>query len=185
MQCKDSHMNLLIHFWSILFAIQPDPIVVYTDASVANVFNLDEHCESDVCIGAVIPFKNEVYSDAHLKHLIGYIQGHCIAVADYHEPKLYCVYSFSIDHVGVIAVQGTKTLTDPTTLLITGASGDYKGLKGSLTFTPTMNDKHEDIFKYYIFFKHSPKWEEKPYVDWKVSWSKWTSYCWIYYFTHD
>lgn len=54
--------------------------------------------------------------------------------------------------MGDIAIQGSKALVEPSTQLITGASGDYKGFEGYVTLTKTVNDKHEDIFKYYISF---------------------------------
>lgn len=147
--------------------MDPESLVVYTDVTEANVFNLNDHCESDYCVGAVIPFKTKVYFDDHLKHTIGHLQGHCIVVADYHKPLLYCLYTFSIDHAGDIAVQGSKALADKSTLLISAASGDYKGLEGYITSTSTTNDKHKEIFKYEISFG-GDGWE-KAHMDWKVS----------------
>lgn len=137
-----------------MFTRQPEHLELYKDASGDYIFfNLDEHCDPhEYCVGTVIPFKNDLFYDAHLDphSYAGYEIGHCIVVADHPVLQFYCLFSVFIDHKGQIALQGYGTLSaEGSTFLITAAAGEYEAFKGSLDATPT----DETNEKYFLKFE--------------------------------
>jgi hypothetical protein len=161
--CDAAPILILIDFTSFLYCQTPaETFYVYAEDSP--IFNLDYHCKEDKCIGAVIPFKNDLYLDHYYHDKAGYSIGHCILVAKHPEPhdphklipQYYCLFSFVIDYEehkydyckyeGEIAFAGYGTPEG--TFLITAASGAYEGEEGSLT----TKDKGDKKFEYKLEF---------------------------------
>jgi hypothetical protein len=126
------------------------------------VFNLDYYCpEGKKCIGAVIPFKNDLYLDHYYHYPAGYAIGHCILVAEHPDehypddpiPQYYCLFTTVLEYKdkdtyatceGEIAFAGYGTPVGD--FLITAAAGEYAGEEGSVSVT--FKDEHEKIFEY-------------------------------------
>jgi hypothetical protein len=137
----------------------------YLKPTDSPVFNLDYNChEGETCIGAVIPFKDELYLDHYLHYLAGYAIGHCILVAEHPDehypddpykaiPQYYCLFSAVIEYKdkdtyatceGEIAFAGYGTPEGD--YLITAAAGEYAGEEGSVSVI--LKDKNTTIFEY-------------------------------------
>ena len=56
-----------------MFVYQQDPAEkFYLKVDESPIFNLDHECTEEKCIGAVIPFKNELYLDHYYHYPAGY-----------------------------------------------------------------------------------------------------------------
>jgi hypothetical protein len=153
------------------YTTPPPPVCVnraekfYLKAEDSPVFNLDYNCpDGTKCVGAVIPFKNELYLDHYFHYLAGYSIGHCILVAEHPDehypddpykaiPQYYCLFTTVLEYEdkdtkaiceGEIAFAGYGTPFGD--FLITAAAGEYAGEEGSVSVTE--KDTEKKIFEY-------------------------------------
>jgi hypothetical protein len=132
----------------------------YLYAEESPVFNLDYECpEGEKCVGAVIPFKSDLYLDHYFHYKAGYSIGYCILVANHPKNQYYCVFNTVIDYKehkgdyceykGEIAYAGYGTPEG--IYLITAANGAYKGDERVLEVK--VKDADKKIFEYKLLFQ--------------------------------
>lgn len=103
-------------------------------------------------LGDLIPFTNKVYS-GDLQKRLGITAGICILIQNKPEKKgdrYEAIYSFYFGDYGHIAIQGPYLTYEDTELAVTGGSGIFEGVYGTVKL-------QQLVFPYKLFYTFSLK----------------------------